>query len=370
MTRYTVNLKQKNKKTPATKARPAKPARAKRSTFNKNTMEEVEVNRYALALMDPFHPSAGGAKVPDQYNLPTTTRTIRSTQTATVVGGAFLGLVTNNPNMAIAVHTGSLADGANLTAHNGVGMGSFWGINQASFAAQMDSYRIVGMGVRVTGLSSMTNASGKYVIGTFPSSSWAWAQEFALGGGTPQGTATPALTWKDWGIPYNAGSSNPNLLVNYPGNRVVSAVEMTENVFEVVPRMADPEALIFRPSSDSTVGPFYGFTGASAVTGNADYIKLKGFETTFIYVSGAADGATFDIEIIYHLEGRPNLSAGSPGQVLPINSAAPSPVAPVKFFQILTEAAKQPTVRQVIEDVAGFIHPMLGRIAGSLLHLF
>ena len=123
MARVTVNMKQKNKKSLPTKVRATKTKRAPRP--QKSMMEDLEVDRYALALTDPFHPGAGGAKVPDQYNLPTTTRTIRSTQTATVVGGTFIGLVTNNPTMAVAVHTGTIADGATLTAHSGTAMGTY-----------------------------------------------------------------------------------------------------------------------------------------------------------------------------------------------------------------------------------------------------
>lgn len=329
---------------------------------------DLEVDRYALALTAPFHPSAGGAKVPDQYCLPTTTRTIRATQTCTVAGGAWLGLITNNPCMAIACQTGTMTDGQTLTALDNTQMGTFWGVDTATFKTQMDSYRIVGMGVRITGLSSMTNASGKFIVGTFPSSSWAMAKQFTIGGVTPptHATNTPAVTWKDWGLPYNGNFSNPALLVNYPGNRVISAMEMTENMFEIVPKLSDPEALIFRPAGDSYEGPFQNDTGV----GNADWLKLKGFETTFVYVSGATAGSTFDLEVVYHLEGRPNISAGTPGTVVPMSSASSSPVAPVKFFKVLTEAAKQPTVKRVVETAAGFIHPMLGKIAGSLLSLF
>jgi len=329
---------------------------------------DLEVDRYALALTAPFHPSAGGAKVPDQYCLPTTTRTIRVTQTCTVASNQWIGIITNNPCMAIACQQGTMTDGQTLTALDNTAMGTFWGVDTATFKSQMDSYRIVGMGVRVTGLSSMTNASGKFVIGTYPSCSWAMAKQFTIGGVTPptHATNTPAVTWKDWGLPYNGSSSNPSLLVNYPGNRVISAMEMTENMFEIVPKLSDPEALIFRPCGDSYEGPYANDTGL----GNADWLKLKGFETTFIYVSGAATGSTFDLEVVYHLEGRPNISAGTPGTVVPMSSASSSPVAPVKFMKVLTEAAKQPTVKRVVETAAGFIHPMLGKIAGSLLSLF
>lgn len=376
MTKQRVVSIKKNKKMSIPKVGGSKTKRIKvprNLPSTEKLIENVEVDRYALALMDPFNPNSEGAKVPDQFCLPTTVRTIRTTQTATIGAvGSFIGIVTNNPIMAIAVNTGTLSDTTPLTAHNGSVMGGYWGVSPASFGSQMDNYRVVGMGVRVTGLSSMTNAAGKFVIGTFPASSWAYAKEFTVGGTIQQdyASATPAATWKDWGLPYNGAVANPNLLVNYPGNRVISAMEITENVFEVVPRMSDPEALIFRPTNDSSVGPWYQYSGASASVGNADYLKLKGFETTFIYVSGAPVGSTFDIEVIYHLEGRPNISAGTPGSVMPVASVSPSPVAPKKFFEILTEAAKQPTVRQVVEDVAGFIHPMLGHIAGTLMHLF
>lgn len=329
-----------------------------------------ELLKYAAAIMHPFDPRACGAKVPDQYSLPTVTRTIRATQTCTVnSSGSFVGLVTNNPLFALGAVTGTIADGVQFTTVDGSNGGSYWGVEKSVFKTQLDNYRVVGMGVRITGLSSMTNASGKFVIGTMPTSSYVMSQDFSLGGATPplDPDCTPSATWKNFGIPYNGVVLSPGLLVNYPGNRVISALEVTENIFEIVPRLADPEALTFRPSGDSAIGPWYQTTNGFS---NADYLKLTGFESTFIYVSGSTVNSTFDVEMIYHLEGRPNLSAGSQAALATVSASAPSPVAPLPMLKLLTEAAKQPTVRKVIETAVGYIHPMLGTLAGTLLNLF
>lgn len=326
--------------------------------------------RYAAALMHPFDPVACGAKVPDQFSLPTVTRTIRATQTCTVAAsGNWVGIVTNNPLFALGAQVGTIADGVQFTTVDGANGGSYWGVDKTVFKSQLDNYRVVGMGVRVTGLSSMTTASGKFVIGTMPTSSYVMSQDFSLGGATPplDADCTPAATWKNYGIPYNGATVAPGLLVNYPGNRVISALEVTENIFEIVPRLADPEALTFRPSGDSAIGPWYQTTNGFS---NADYLKLTGFESTFIYVSGATTGSTFDVELIYHLEGRPNLSAGSQAALATVSASAPSPVAPLPMLKVLTMAAKQPTVRKVIETAAGYIHPMLGSLASSIIDLF
>jgi hypothetical protein len=282
------------------------------------------------------------------------------------------------PNVALSavLLDGTSPDFSTMTLGDNSTLGTYWGTTPSSLNNQIGNYRIVGMGVRVTGLSSMTNSQGKFIIGAAPIDSWALTKNFTVGGAAPATNAsiTSTATQNAWGFPNNAGTRLAAQLVNYPEFRVISALELTENEFDVVPRPVDPRAFEFRASADSYIG--VGSVGALAandtVSGNPAYLALNGFEAVYVSCAGAvASTSTFDVEIIYHLEGRPSLTASSTqsGLIVP-SSVKSSPSNPVGFMKTVEAATKLPAVRQVIEMGASMIHPLLGKLASSVLSLF
>lgn len=280
-----------------------------------NPSAEPDTRKYLLALTDPFHPSALGARVPDQFSCPTTTHVVRASLTVTCNSSGNVGaIILPNPITAVALFNGSSADFDTITfGDNTTTTQARWGVDPTSFAQKFDDYRIVGMGVRITALSAMTNSSGKITMGTYPiKANWA-TKDFPVGGIT---RATNTLEkigrfYAALGIPNNSTTNTlyPQQLVNLPGSKVISAMQASENVFQVVPRLADPSGLNFRASGDSLIG--WDTAGTAAVMGNADYLDISGFEACyFYYTGGVASTSTVDLEIIYHLEGRMNLSSG------------------------------------------------------------
>lgn len=362
-TKVTVAL---NKK--ANKKKVNKTAKVQRSLKSDDTLA-----KYFLALTDPFHPGAVGAKVPDQYSCPTITQTVRASFTITANSSGNAGLlVLPNVIASVACFNGTCGDFSTITwGDNTATTQARWGVDPSTFAAKMDNYRIVGYGVRMTGLSSMTNASGKFILGTYPiTTNWA-TKDFPVGGTTMATNAnnTQFKAWSSWGVPTSGSTLTPALLVNLPGSRVVSAIEASENLFEINPRLSTPEAMNFRSSGDSLSG-FDQVPGATT-GGDASYLHVAGHEASYIYYTGGvASTSTFDIELIYHLEGKPSLSTGTTQavvSVVPSQTQAASPVQPVGMLKVLEAAAKQPVVKQVIESAATFIHPMLGKLAGAVL---
>ena len=82
--------------------------------------------------------------------------------------------------------------------------------------------------------------------------------------------------------------------------------------------------------------------------------------------------STFDLEVVYHLEGKPNLSAATQA-VVAVNAGSgysPSPSKPIGMLRVVEAAAHEPVVKKVVEELAGFIHPMLGKLAGAILSVF
>lgn len=173
-------------------------------------------------------------------------------------------------------------------------------------------------------------------------------------------------------MPLNGTTLSPGLLVNNPGSKVVSAIEASENVFGITPRLSSPAALTFRDSGDNYMGTDY--VGGATTSGDGSYLRMEGHEAAYIYYTGGvASTSTFDLELIFHLEGKPNLNQGTTAAVVAIQSSqsiGSSPVKPSGMLRVLEKAAKEPVVKQIVEQAAGFIHPMLGRLAGSVLSLF
>lgn len=336
--------------------------------------EDPEVRRYWLALTDPFHPDAVGARVPDLYSAHTATYTVRASLTVTAnASGAATQFVFPNPVTSVFNQQGASPDFAALTwGDNTVANGARWGIDQAALGSKLDNYRIVGYGIRVTNMSSMTTSQGKFFMGSYPVNSTWHTKDFTVGGAVLPTSAglTRAATTAPWGVPLDAaGNFNSSLLAQYPGTVIRSALEMGEEAYDVAARPVDPRAFSFRTSNDQPDG--WDVVGGAAASGDGSYLDMDGFEALFISLQGAvASQSAYDLEIVYHIEGRPYLGGlpavtGQNQLVTPSMSSA-SPVNPMGFFDAIAAAVKIPAVRQVVDTAADTVHPLLGKFVRML----
>jgi hypothetical protein len=371
-----IGLKKK-KKSPVVQLVQRKRRESKPANPQRTPKFDAATTKYVLALTDPFHPGASGARVPDMYAAPTDTLMLRASHTITVNSSGAAGIVCM-PNVVASAY---LYNGTSpeflTTTYQDATTSTFsrWGATPATLAAKLDNYRIVGYGLRVTNMSSMTNVSGKVIMGSYPiDSNWA-TKDFPVGGATAPTNAagTAAALNASIGIPLSSGSISPNLWVNYPGTQVRSGMELGEKAFEVVARPVDPRAFEFIGTNDGTDG--FSTVGSAAagatLAGNANYLSLCGHEALFVHIAGGvASTSAIDIEMVYHLEGRPNISAGTQSALTTSPTVMPSPVKPLLFMEAVAHAVSMPAVKEVIEYAAGFIHPLLGRIAKGFLSLF
>lgn len=336
--------------------------------------EDPEVRRYWLALTDPFHPDAVGARVPDLYSAHTATYTVRASLTVTAnASGAATQFVFPNPVTSVFNQQGGSPDFAALTwGDNTVANGARWGIDQQALGSKLDNYRIVGYGIRVTNMSSMTTSQGKFFMGSYPVNSTWHTKDFSIGGAFLPTSAglTRAATTAPWGVPLDAaGNFNSSLLAQYPGTVIRSALEMGEEAYDVAARPVDPRAFAFRTSNDQFDG--WDVVGGAAASGDGSYLDMNGFEALFISLQGAvATQSAYDLEIVYHIEGRPYLGGlpavtGQNQLVTPSMSSA-SPVNPMGFFDAIAAAVKIPAVRQVVDTTADTVHPLLGKFVRML----
>jgi hypothetical protein len=98
---------------------------------------------------------------------------------------------------------------------------------------------------------------------------------------------------------------------------------------------------------------------------------MNGFEAVFVSMQGGVPATSaYDLEIVYHIEGRPYLGGlpavtGQNQLVTPSMSSA-SPVNPMGFFDAIAAAVKIPAVRQVVDSGADLVHPLLGKFVRML----
>lgn len=359
--------------------RTSKHRKNKIQSIPRSILQDADTAKYYLALTDPFNPEAVGARVPDMHAAHTATYTIRATHTLTADtnGNAY---ATFFPNVAASSYLvlGNSSDYSNiLWGDGGSQIAARWGINVPNLAAKLDNYRIVGYGIRVTNLSSMTNSQGKFVMGSYPiTSSW-HTRDFQIGNKTlaVDPLFTRQNTIGEWGIPMTtAGTIVPSLLVQYPGSQLRSALDMAEKAYDIVARPVDPRCFNFRSTNNtadgwSTAGAL---AGGVVTTGSDEYLELAGFEALFVALTGGvASTSSYDVEIVYHIEGRPYLSgiSGAAAQnelVVPAATSA-SPVNPMGFMEAVATAVRQPAVKDVIGAGADLISPMLGHLARTVL---
>lgn len=354
---------QKTQKKKTTKKK--KNARKPPATLSRDS----EVRKYFAALTDPFSESACGARVPDQYSTHTTTFELRATHTVTAGASGTAGVwVFPNVVTSVVQPNGTNDSTTSLvTWLDGTTTGSVlrWGFDSTVLSSKLQNYRIVGMGVRVTNLSSMVNCQGKLMMGTYPINASYVTRDYNVGGSPPSVVASGTIsdTFLKWGIPYSAGSVQYSNLVNYPGTKIVSALEAAQAEYDIVPKPCQPSAFEFREPNDSLQG--FGYTGTSR--GDPGYLKLDGFEAVFVALTGGvAATSSMDIEVVYHIEGAPIISAGTPASAFVNQQGTQSPINMQGFWTALESALKMPAVKQAAHIGADMLHPMLGKVTRAI----
>lgn len=340
-----------------------------------------EVRRYKLAIACPFHEEAIGARVPDVYGGHTVPLTIKRTYTITTTTTDSSCAIFPNLAVPIIALTGVIVSGAtitwgdNTTNANGRGV-----IDPTTLAAQLINYRIVGMGVRVATLASENNVAGKVVVSTHPISSWMFTRDFPIGGVVPQTdpVKTPGATVRAWGIPNTGGTANVDQpsQIEFPDAKVYTSVQLAHKPIICVPKLTSQAANEFRASTDSILGFDFGGEAASNTakipSGDASYLRVDGFECVVVSQTGGTTGnAPLSIDIIYHIEGNPNVLAGTSNNM--IAGGSPSPVDPNGMQEAQAMAAEAPSTYDDNDNagIASFVTPeRVGQAVNAAVRTF
>lgn len=325
------------------------------------------LSAYSAALTAPFSENALGARVPDYFSVPT--KTVHLTRRCAMVTNAsgegdllilpsaYCHAVSSRGSISGGV-TWSLLDGT--TVANGM-----LSTSPTNTSAQITNYRIVGYGVRIMGVASMTNNAGIVIAAKVPISSWVNSKTDTVGGlaaNTTNSGATMNNTLKSYGVPAYNSNVDIGVLPTLPNSLEVSMIGVSERPLEILPKVSSSEAFNFRLSNDSAIG--FSITDQTSLSyvqsGDASYLRLGGHEAVIIGLSGCANNTSVvEVEIIYHLEGIPTLG---PSVYLAADSVKAA-VDPVSWFQTLKKAASAPAFRQLTTSVLNSVYPGLGSLS-------
>jgi len=222
------------------------------------------MNSYLAALTEPFSRAAIGAQVPDMYSFPTETQMVRAIFTLGCDSNGNLDFVVTpslfqtilcacpltgaSPNNSIANIGGVFCQ--DFTPNSGVltrlapVSSPTLSLNVQSWIAsgvvtpetvyeQMQRYRIVGMGCRISSLTAPLNQTGKLVMASFPSPRLSFPSNLAGHTGAVATTASNAsfatvCQWLDLPWPDASGYSTSEIL-NVPEAKSITVADLCVN---------------------------------------------------------------------------------------------------------------------------------------------
>lgn len=362
--------KTKAKLTSSQQSQIDKVVQQKLSKQKNKSSKEAPSNVYRIALSDPFSYGAQGARVPDMYSCPTATRHI--TRTFTLISnssGEFDCIVLPSCYQHIISPRGSLVGGSTWTTLDGgtVATGAYT-TPTATLSAQLLNYRIVSYGVKIYGLASMTNNSGKVIVGTVPISSNVNDKNATVGGQTANTTnsnATVGATLSAYGVPAGGSVVTISSLPNLPNSMETSMINLSERPLTVLPKITGPRAFEFKQTYDEAIGfnVVNQTTLSNVMAGDASYLSLGGFEAVVIGGTGCpATTNMLEVEVIYHIEGNPYLaSATSIG-----SDSTAAAVDPISWMKVISDVASHPSFKMGVQALGDSFYPGLGTLANRL----
>jgi hypothetical protein len=285
-----------------------------------------DTKKYSIGLLNPFSEAAIGARVPDEFYAPTSTASLREfiTLTNNTSGYGDVILLPNVYNPAFSTR-GTIANGGSLVMRNAGTVSKGQITNTAStLYSKLTNYRIVNWGIRIRNTSSLTDSKGIVTISLFDIPDGMIVPASAPIGGQTANSGTYSTSsmseyLKALGLPVDASDStiiDVNSLLDYPCHMRSQAVQLAEKTFEVLPKLTSPSSRNFRLSQDSAWGTDINAQTSLAYIqpGNASYLRCDGWTGIVIGFSGGSATAstqTFDIEVVYNIEGNPNVNSGT-----------------------------------------------------------
>ena len=309
------------------------PGGAMRTRYTDMGWQSPDAKHFRMALRDPFSIGAVGARVIDSYILPTATYHIRASIKVTTnsTGDAYFALLPSPCFTCVLPATGGggpTIAGLNPFTQNAQTdtlPGGAYVLSPTALGSVLTEYRTVAWGARILAKDTATSTKGKVYVGMVPTTdnapSWNTME-------TVTGTQT-SIGEYTIGMPLNSINS----VVNLPGVRTFSMQDLlrgevslngvpTNTVFYSFKGTADRSGVAWNTGQVlADEGVFNNTTGLvnSTAGGRKDIASLRGGRAMIFYATGMPPNTNeFDVEIVFHIEGTPNIaSAGVTGALMP-----------------------------------------------------
>lgn len=317
----------------AARSRPVAPTHTRAKA-----MPNATVRCYYEALRDPFAPTAIGCRTPDAHAFPTVCYHYKTTFIATSSSaGEVKCTIFPSPCLtAISAYaSGTLDNPTGVQLSGGTAFAQnktvFHLLDPTEMASKLSEYRTVAWGIRLLAKDTATNTKGKIYIATVPTTANApsWNTLNTV-------TAASNDVVSEYCCGYNVTYSGN--IPNLPSSKVYSMQDLLNGEIQVSGLPLTPAWHDFRGTTDRSnitwntgqvladEGVFNNTTGLVNATagGRKDVASLRGGMAVAIWASGLpASTNEFDIEIIYHVEGSPNISglAGAVAGLVPSSQA-------------------------------------------------
>ncbi len=276
-----------------------------------------DLRQYEIALSNPFAVEAIGVRVPDSYCFPTVTYHFRSTITPTTNASGLCGMcVLPSPCFSLIGGSGTFGGPTAFTANSG----AYYFVAPLDMQTKLTEYRVVSWGIRLLAKDTALASKGKIWIALVPTTNNAPSWN-TLNTVTASGTGVISEYTAGFDMGY-LGSS----IQNYPSVRVFSLQDLLRGEVQVTGVPLSNSFYDFKGTADrndvpwntgqvlADEGVFNNTAGLvnSTAGGRKDIASLRGGMAILIYGSGMPAATNeFDVEVIYHLEGSPNLSSTS-----------------------------------------------------------
>jgi len=284
-------------------------------------------DRYRLALTNPFSEAALGCRVPDQFYAPTATLTLREVATLSndTSGNADCIFLPSVINPVFSTRA-SITNGSTMNTPNGVSyVNGCIANDSASLYSKVTNHRIVSWGLRIRNTTAITSSQGALTISLVPiHERMRVPNGLPIGGQNASGTGQTGFSIGNWldaaGVPKTGTGSSAKVdiasLLDFPHHARYQGPQLSEETFEIHPKLVSPSGLFLRNSQDSPWGSDMQATTSVAYVapGDASYLMCDGWTAIAIGFTGGSStvgSQTFEVEAVYHIEGSPNVTSST-----------------------------------------------------------
>jgi len=385
------NRKQNKPSNMATKSKQNPPGKKKAYPQNKVKKPSIpaRLSDFSRALIDPFNPAVLGCQVPDPYPFPTTSYHSHSTTVfGTTTGnttGSFVYLPNPvfsmvdlagvlNPTVVAARCVTSTPLNQFYTVSNQASSNYYGASTPVDLATKFSEMRVVSWGIKISNLQPELSATGKIFIAQIP-----------MGDTIPSYNGLVATNLNSgiagiFGVPVAALSSAA--ILNLPSCIELTVGDLLRGDVQVGGLYTNPNFWTFKsvvsasvPATNYVAGDDFEVlnTGLVSSAGYKDLTRCVGGSSIVVYFEGFPAGLAnaLQVEVIYHLEGQPQISSSVASTFVPSSKHSPLLGSSARVEEAMSVSASKGLISFITKGTK-FLNDNQGLIlsaAGSAIRL-